>query len=227
MLDTGGDDLHPRLGIAVMESELVLLLDATDTDGVGTPHDLRLGEIALHRLGIAAGGLDPRERVEGRDERHVELVLQGMPDDAAQPVVAVDHVGSLVAGEPVEHAASELVGDLRQRLLRQVVRTRFDVHHTVARLDDDLAWQTVTVGAGERGALDARLGQCRHQLAYVHVHATAVARARLHERGRVEGDHCDALHQGSNPNQGRSHPAVAENLPEASALGEARALSPR
>ena len=179
MLDTRCDDLQASLRITEVQPELVGLLLATDADGVGTVDDLCLGAITPQRFGVAVGGLDTGQGVKRRDERHVEFVLEAMTDDTAQPVVAVDDIGSVVAGDPVEDAVSELVGDLGQRLLGKVVRPCRDVDHAVPGFDHDLAGQVVAVGSGERGGLDTRLGQCRAQLAYVHVHAATVAGPRL------------------------------------------------
>ena len=148
--------------------------------------DLGLGPIAPDRLEVAALGLDPGERVERRHERHVEIVLELVPDQPAEPVVAVDHVGPPVRLEPVEDADTEVVGDVAQRFFGQMVRSGLDVHDTVAGFDEDLGRKAGLVGTGEGDALDAGLRQRREELAHVDVHAPAVARARLHQRRRVE-----------------------------------------
>ena len=163
--------------------------------------DLGLGELAPQRLGITTLGLHPGQRVERRHERHPEVVLEPMADDPAQPVVGVDDIGLLVLVDPVEHAGAERVGDVGERLLRQVVRTRLDVHDAMTGLDEDLARQPGTIGAGERRAVDPRLGEGRHRLADVDVHASTVAGTGLEQRRRVERDHRDTLHSRVNDNQ--------------------------
>ena len=186
VLDAGGDDLEPALRIAVVEAELVGLLLATHADRVGAVDDLGFGTITPVRFGVAVGGLDASERVERRHERHVEFVLESVANEAAEPIVAVDHIGSVVAGEPVEHPSTELVGHLGQGLLREVVRSSLDVDDAMAWFDHDLVGQSVTIGASERGGLDAGLGECRPEFAHVHVHPATVAGSRLEERRRVE-----------------------------------------
>ena len=186
VLDAGGDDLEPTSRIAVVAAELVGLLVAAHADRVGAVDDLGLGTITPVGFEVAAVGLHPGERVERRDERQVELVLESVADEAAEPVVGVDHIGSVVAGEPVEHPSTELVDHLGQGLLGEVVRTGLDVDHAVAGFDHDLVGQSVTIGASEGGALDAGLGERRHEFAHVHVHAATVAGSRLEERRRVE-----------------------------------------
>ena len=124
VLHTGGDDLDATLWVPVQPSELLLLGVAAHTDRIGTADDLGLGELTPQRLGVAALGLDPGERVERRHERHAEVVLEPMADDPTQPVVGMDDVGLLVLVDPVEHTGAERLGDIGERLLRQVVRAR-------------------------------------------------------------------------------------------------------
>ena len=201
MLHTGSDDLDPTLGIPVQPAELLLLGVATHTDRVGTTDDLRLGDLAPQRLGIAALGLHPGERVERRHERHLEVVLESMADHPAQPVVGVDDVGLFVLLDLVEDTGVERIGDVGERLFRQVMRTRLDVDDAMAGLDEHLARQTGAVGPRVRRALDARLGERRHHLAHVDVHAAAVAGTGLQQRRRVERDVRDTLHSSVNDNQ--------------------------
>jgi hypothetical protein len=182
VLDAWSDDLEAALRFAVVEAELIGLLLAAHADRVGAVDDLGLGTVTPHRFGITVGGLHPGEGVEGGHERNVELVLERVADDAAQPVVGVDHVGAFVPSQPVEHAVAELVGDLRERFLGEVVRPCRDVDHAVAGFDEDLVGKAVSVGAGERGGLDTRLRQGRAEFADVHVHPAAVACARLQQR---------------------------------------------
>ena len=92
-------------------SELLLLLDAAHADRVGAVDDLRLGTITPLRLGVAPFGLDAGEGVERRDERDVELVLDAVRRNSAQPVVGVNDVGAAVRPEVIEHPVGELVDD--------------------------------------------------------------------------------------------------------------------
>ena len=52
-------------------------------------------------LGVAGLGLDPGERVEGRHQRQVELVLEAVAGHARQPVVGVEGVDVAAAREVV------------------------------------------------------------------------------------------------------------------------------
>ena len=200
VLDAWGDDLEAALWVAVVEAELIGFLVATHADGVSAVHDLGLGTITPWRFGVPMRGLHPSKGVECGDERHVELVLQPMPDHAAEPVVAVDHIRTFVSGDPIEHTVTELVGHLRQRLFGEMMRTGLDVHHAVPWLDDDLIGETGPVGPSEGGGLDACLGERRAQFADVHIHAAAVTGTRLQQRGGVEGDHRGALHNVADDN---------------------------
>ena len=53
-----------------------------------------LGCLDLLRAGL---GLNPVERVERRDERELEAVLDGVTGEPRQPVIGVDGVGWVVA----------------------------------------------------------------------------------------------------------------------------------
>ena len=139
VLDARGDDLDPPARIAVEAAELALLLGAADADRVGAVDDLGLGPLAPDRLRIAALGLDPGEGVERGDERQLELVLDAVRDEAAEPVVGVHHVGAGTVLEVVDHGVAELVDDVRQVFLGEVERPAGQVHDPVPRLDlDDL-----------------------------------------------------------------------------------------
>ena len=91
------------------------------------------------------------------DEREVELVLEAVGGEAAEPVVGVQHVGREVAVEVVRHAVAELVDDRRQLLLAEVERPGRHVHHPVPRLDLHDLGLIRARGAGEGGAVDAGL----------------------------------------------------------------------
>ena len=104
--------------------ELLGLGGARRGDGVGAADHLGLGLDAALGLGVAGLGLDPGQRVEGRHQRQVELVLEPVAGDARQPVVGVDRVDVAVGRRVGEHAVGELVDDLGQLLLGQRRRDR-------------------------------------------------------------------------------------------------------
>ncbi len=182
MLDARRDDLDLALRVAVQSTELLLLFGTAHADRIGTVDELGLGPIAPARFRVAALGLDPGERVERRDERDVEFVLDPVGDHATQPVVGVDDVGATVGGEVCEHALGELVDDLGERLLGEVMGPGLDIDHPMVRLDPHLGREPGAVGACVGGALQPGLGQRRHHLADVHVHPAAVARTGLQQR---------------------------------------------
>ena len=201
VLDGRRDDLDAAGGIAVQPAELTLLLGAAHADGVAAPDDLGLGLIAPARLEVATLRLDPGQRVERRDQRQVEVVLEPVTDDPAQPVVAVDDVDAGPGQEVLADPAGELVDLLRERLLRQVERSGRDVHDAVPRLDHHLGGQARAVGPGVRRALDAGLGERRCHLADVDVHATTVPGPGLDQRRGVQRDHRHPLHGARNATQ--------------------------
>ena len=159
VLDAWRNDLDPAVRIAVQTPELFFLFNAAHADRIRTLNNLGLGPVAPLGFRVAAFRFDSGERVKRRYERDVEFVLEMVADDAAQPVVPVDDVGFLVGCDPLHHAATELVRNLRQRLFRKVVRPGLDVHHPMARLNEHFGWQALAIGAGECGALDADLAE--------------------------------------------------------------------
>ena len=195
VLDGRRDRLDDPVGIAVQAAELPFLLRAADTDGIAAADDLRLGTFAPLRLEVTALGLDAGEGVEGGDEGHAEAMLQTVPGDTTQPVVAMDHVGPTGGLEVLGDAVGKHVDLFGERFLGEVERTGWDVNHGVPGLDEQLDWQTGTIGARVGRAVDAGLGERRRDLAHVHVHPPAVAGTWLDEWGRVEREQGDPRHK--------------------------------
>ena len=83
-----------------------------------------------------------------------------------------------VGGDPV----GEGVDDVGELLLGQVDRPGVDVDDPEPRLDVDDVGRVEVGAAGEHVGLHARLGEGRHELPHVDVHAAAVALAGLGER---------------------------------------------
>ena len=134
MVHPGRDHLDTGPFGAVQVNELSDLLGTVCQQDVGAPHHLALGPDPPWRLRIATLGLHHAEGVEGRDEWEVQLVLQTMPCDRAQPVVGEDPVVARVGGQPGGHAVCEVVDDARQVLLGEVVCSGIDVDHAEPRL---------------------------------------------------------------------------------------------
>ena len=194
VVDTRRHDLDPTRRRAVEALELRSFLGAAREDRVGATDDLDLRAHAALRLLVARLGLHPRQRVERRDERQVELVLQPVPSQPRQPVVRVDDVGAHAGLEVVAHLVGELVDGLGQRFLRKVGRTDVDVAHPEPGLDRHLGRQALAPRAHVHRAVDACLGQGRDELAHVHVHPAGVGNARLGERRGVQREDGEAAH---------------------------------
>ena len=124
--------------------------------------------------------------MERADERQIELVLDAVADETAEPVVGVQHVGGRVVLEMIDHGITELGDHRRQLLLGKVVRTRRNVDDAMARLDLHDVGKARSRGPRVCRALHARLRERRNELAHVHVHAATVARTRLGQGRRVE-----------------------------------------
>ena len=148
-------------------------------------------------LGVARLGLHPGEGVEGRDERQVELVLEPVAGDARTASSwrggrRRRRSGRRWARTPSVNASTT---SGRSSLARSA-RTGLDVHDPEAGLDlDDLGAGVVPAPDEDVGG-HAGLGQRRHELADVDVHAAAVALPGLGERRRVQREDGEAAHRG-------------------------------
>jgi hypothetical protein len=135
--------------------------------------------------------------VERRDERQLEVVLEGVAGDAREPVVGVEDVGPALARQPVEHTVGEPFDQLGQLLFgHQGLGAGPHVVDAQAGLDLDGLGQAPPPGTGVHVAVDARPGQGRGQLPDVHVHAATVTRSGLGEGRRVEREDGEAAHDG-------------------------------
>ena len=194
VLDTRGDDLDRARWRSVQGTELALFFGARNADRIGTTDDRRLGLFARDGFGVTALCLHAGEGVEGHHERQVEFVLQAVPRDARQPVVRVQDVGATRRRHVVAHAVGENVDDGQQFVLRQVEVSGLDVHDAVVRLDVDDPGKAGAPRACVGGAVEARMGEGRHQFTHVDIHAAAVTHTRLRQRRGVHRENRDALH---------------------------------
>ena len=206
--------MRMRVGVGPVERGDLLGLDAArGQHGVGAVDDGRLGlgppvghvglDLFGHRL-----GLHPVQRVEGADEREVELVLDDVAREPREPVVGVDRGEGTVLvaveaeaarrGHPVEHALGELVDHGRERLLGQDgQRVRPGTWCTRSPGSTcDHGGQVGRPGPGEDVAGHARSGQGGGQLTHVDVHAAAVPGAGLGQGRGVEGEDGEPTHGG-------------------------------
>ena len=125
--------------------------------------------------------------------------LSRWPGDARQPVVGVQGVDAAARRRWSPGGRAP-----RRRTRRRPraappwagrPRPRRHVHDPEPGLDVDHVGQVVGPPAGVHVAGHAGLGQGRHQLADVDVHAATVARARLGEGRRVQGEDSESAHQ--------------------------------
>ncbi len=226
MVDTRRHDLD-AIEVGVVERrELRAFVVGRREHQVGARHDLVLDARAVLGVVVDAGfGLHAGERVERRDEREIELVLQPVRDRAREPVVAVQHVDRLALEHPAHRRVDERVDERGQLVLRdRRARPGFDVQHPKARLDLHHRRLGAVLGARVDVALDAGAGQRGRERAHVHVHAAAVAGTRLGERRRVHrehGDPADGHRRGSYPT-----PAAASGPGSAPNRGSADSAQP-
>ena len=193
VVDAGRHDLD-AVGIGAVErDQLRALLGGRRDHQVGAGDDLGLdpgpgrGLVALARL-----GLHPIERVEGGDERQIELVLEPVADRARDPVVGVEDV------------VVELVGGGGGRARRRRTARRGRTPRPWAAPRGGPTGRCTTrkpgstsmtggcsgvVGAGEDVARHAGAGEVRRQRPHAHVHPAAVARPGLRERRGVHAEH--------------------------------------
>ena len=94
----------------------------------------------------------------------------------------MQRIDPFAALEVERHPIGELVDDPRQCFLRERGRPGRHVHHAEARFDLDHRRQLVVPATHVDRGVDTGLGQRRHQLAHIHVHAARVTLAGLQER---------------------------------------------
>ncbi len=122
------------------------------------------------------------------------IVLEAVAGSSGDPVVRVQHVVGLgLAGEERQRGVGERLDQIGQRALRdRGRRARDEVDDPEPALDLDDRRLLRVLGAGEHVAGNAGPSEVRRQRPDVDVHASAVARARLRERRRVDAEHGDA-----------------------------------
>ena len=113
-------------------------------------------------------------------------VLDGVAGHPREPVVGVDGVDVAHRLDVGQHRRGVLVDDVGQRLLGKLGRTGVDVDDPESGLDVDHVGQPVLPPPHVHHAADTGLGQRADQLPHIDVHPTAVARAGLDERRRVQ-----------------------------------------
>ena len=161
VIDAGRDDLD-TIGIgAVFGDQLGALVRRRRHDPIGARDDLALDNDAFGRIVFEARGpFGVRERVKGRDERQIELMLELMADVTREPVVRVERVERPCGREMATRGFDEVADEAAQRFLRQRRRTpSAKVDDTKAGLDVDDLGLIRAIGAGEHVTLDT--GACQ------------------------------------------------------------------
>ena len=207
VVHAGRDDLDAVAVRAVEADELLALVRGRRQDQVGAADGLLLDARPLLGVVVDAGvGLHPGERVERRDERDVELVLQPVAERAGDPVVRVERVVAEILGrEVVQRRAGQRLDEVDERVLRhRLGRARVQVDDPEPGLDLHHVGLAGMVAAGEHVAFDAGPRQRRRERSHVHVHPTTVARARLREGRRVHAEDGETAqgHNELDPNRG-------------------------
>ena len=164
--------------------------------GVGARRDGVLGGRARRRGVRRTARLDALDGVEGHEQRHVELVLEGVPSNAREPVVRVNRlVGVLTLEHASEHPFGEGVDMIDQAVLvDRPDRSRGHPIEAHARLDVDQRRLRGRLEAGEDVDLFASSCERGSELADVDVHAPTVAGPGLRERRGVKTQDGEARH---------------------------------
>ena len=194
VIDAGCHDLDAlRVGV-VERRELRALVVGRRKDEIGAGDDLLLDARPEFRVVVDTGvGLDARERVERRDQRQIERVLQAVSDGSRQPVVRVQDVDRWLLEQHRLGGVDEGIDEIDQRVLRdRSARPRRNVEDAESGLHLHDVGLLRMFGARVHVAVDAGLCQRGRERAHVHVHPATVARARLGQRRRVHAEHGDA-----------------------------------
>ena len=189
-------DLDPILGRAVQHLQLIALGTGGREHQVGAVHDLVLDPGAQLRIIVDAGiRLDPRQGVERRDEREIQLVLEPVPDRAREPVVRVQRVVRDALIDQVERGRDHGIDELDEIVLRhRLGRAGVEVNDPETRLHLDRIGLTRMLAPHQHIALDAGPGQGRCQGPDVDAHAPAITRAGLRERGAMNRKDGETAH---------------------------------
>ena len=135
VIDAGRHDLD-AFGVGVVQASTSCARSSSVEASMRSAHTITSCSTARPVLGVVVEtdfGFDARERVKGRDERHVERVLQPVRDRARQPVVPVQHVDRI----GLEHAFHGRVDERLDELVQRVLghgreRTSWYVHDAEA-----------------------------------------------------------------------------------------------
>ena len=194
---TPGGTISIAIALGAVEvDELLALVGRGREHEVGAADDLLLDPGARRRVVVDPGfGLDPGQRVERRDERQVELVLQPVADRAGDPVVRVQRVVADVLGGHVVERRLRPAGRSGRRARAWAPARGGPAARCTTRNPGSTSTTrrlARVIAAGEDVALDPGAGQRGGERPDVHVHPAAVAGARLGERGRVHAEDGEA-----------------------------------
>ena len=198
VFDAERHDVHSRR-VGVVEANELLGLDVTAREHrVGAGEDRRLLESTVLGLGFERVRLHTLERVKGHDEWNIELVLQTVTSESAQPVVGVDRVGGTRTAKRRRDRVGEFAHERGQLVAfegpggtgRHVVDPK-----TGLDADDVALVRVVTSGVDVH--LVAEAGQRTRELAHVDVHPSTVTGARLGQRRGVIREDRETCHASS------------------------------
>ena len=200
VLHAQGHHVHPRgVGVVVLD-ELGGLDVAAGEHRVGAGEDGGLLVGAVLRLALEVIGLHPLEGVKGHQQRDVQLVLEAVPGESAQPVVGVDGVGAAVRLDVGGHLVGEGLDVVAQLLAAQDARgSGVQVVHPETRLHDLRGALLARVAPREDVDLVTLASEGARELAHVDVHAPAVAGPGLRQGRGVVREDAETSHATSLP----------------------------
>ena len=137
VIDTRRDNLDSRGIGAVKINQLRHFCSTIRQDRIGARNDFGFGLHANLWLFVTGFCLHPCKRVECRNERQREFMLQAVTNDSGQPVVGMDRVGTAIASKVSRDAITKFIEDLRQVFFRKIKWAGVDMHDTKARFDID------------------------------------------------------------------------------------------
>jgi len=93
------------------------------------------------------------------DEGNIEFMLDLVASNSRHPVVRVHYINATVGLDVLNHFLGEVINVSNQFILRESVRSSWDVDHTMVGLNIHDPRCVTTRLAGVHGALDPNMGE--------------------------------------------------------------------
>ena len=159
VLNTRCNNLKGATWLAIQRHELTLLFGTTNTDHVCATDDFDLFLLTVRRLVVSTLSLNSCQCMECGDERNVEFVLDLVASNSRHPVVRVHYINATVCLDVLNHFLGEVINVSNQFILRESVRSSWDVDNTMVGLNIHNSCCVTTRLAGVHGALDPNMGE--------------------------------------------------------------------